>query len=162
MALFIVALLTWIGLSIAVGSGWGCTISGFNFQSISAFFLSIEYGFCENFSRLQIDFKELFAFITRWIHNVVINLKNKKTNQIDFITKNSWNLLILKPSTMNSSSIFKFNLNHNSGLFFRSLRITKKRNKNTISSQENLNFKPKKKSLLLAINWTKKKQMTLS
>lgn len=71
---------TWIWLSIAVWSCWRCSIACLNFQCISALFLTIEYNFREYFAALKIYFEEFFAFVARWIDNVVINLTRTNTN----------------------------------------------------------------------------------
>lgn len=73
---------------IAVWTGWWSTVASFYFQSISSLLLSIEHNFGENFSTLKIYLKEIFSFIARRIHYVIINLSGKRR-------KNSilWDLL---------------------------------------------------------------------
>lgn len=74
---------TWIWLLITVWPSRWCTVTSFNLQCISSLLLSIEHNFGKNFSALKIYFKEIFSLIARWIHNVIINLVERKCE--DFV-----------------------------------------------------------------------------
>lgn len=87
-----VDLLTWIWLSIAVGTCWWCSVTCFHFQCISALLFTIEHDFCEYLTALQVNLEEFFAFVARRIDDVVINLflRKNKTKQIKWASLNGY------------------------------------------------------------------------
>ena len=71
------ALLTFVGLAVAVGScGWGA-IASFNFERVGSLLLTIEHNFGEDLACLFADLEVVFALIARRIHDSVVNLQFK-------------------------------------------------------------------------------------
>ena len=72
-------MLTFIGESIAVGSGGGGSVAGFDFQGVGRLLFAIEDDLGEDLARLLVDLEIVLALVTRRVNNPVINLQQHPT-----------------------------------------------------------------------------------
>lgn len=77
--------LTWIWLSVAIGSGWRGSISRLHLQCVRTLFFTIEHDFGENLTALQIDLEELFALVPWGVDDIVIHLEMGKRRLLKYI-----------------------------------------------------------------------------